>query len=151
MSIKIITENRKARFNYQILENFEAGLVLTGSEVKSIKNGEVNLGDAYGSIRNGEIFLLQAHVNPYKQAVYTNHEPLRPRKLLLHKREIQKLIGQVSEKGLTLIPLKLYLKEGKIKVDLGVAKAKNTVDKRDTIQKRESDREIRRALKNRQK
>ncbi len=148
MSIKIITENRKARFSYSIIENFEAGIVLTGSEVKSIRKGEVTLGDSYGSIRNGEIFLLQVHINPYKQAVYNNHEPLRPRKLLLHKKEIEKLIGQVSEKGLTLIPMKLYFKEGKIKVDLGLAKAKNTVDKRDTIKKRESDREVRRALKN---
>lgn len=148
--IKIICENRKARFNFQITENFEAGLMLVGSEVKSLREGGSHLSDAYASVKNGEMWLLQAHIAPYKHAsLVFNHDPARPRKLLLHKEEIDKLIGKINEKGFTLIPLKLYFKEGRVKVDLGLAKSKTHEDKRATIKKRETDREVRRALKNR--
>ena len=147
MGIKVICENRKARFNYEILDRFEAGMMLTGSEVKSLRDGKANMGDAYGMIQNGEVFLLNAHIAPYQAATYANHEPLRTRKLLLHAHEIKKLIGKVAEKGFTLIPLKMYFKEGKAKVELALGKSKKTVDKRQTIKKRETDRQLRRTLK----
>lgn len=147
MAIKVICENRKARFNYEILERFEAGMALKGSEVKSLRDGKAHLSDAYGIIQNGEIFLLNAHIAPYTAATFTGHEPLRTRKLLLHAHEIKKLIGKVSEKGLTLIPLKMYFKEGCAKVELALGKSKKTIDKRETIKKRETDRQLRRVMK----
>lgn len=147
-NIKIICENRKARFNYHIIDRFEAGMMLTGSEVKSLRAGHANLGDAYGVIMNRAVYLLHAHISPYQPARHSNHEPLRQRKLLLHAHEIKKLIGQTQEKGFTLIPLKLYFKDGLAKVELALGKSKKTGDKRETIKKRESDRQVRRVLKN---
>jgi len=147
MGIKIICENRKARFNYELLEKFEAGIVLTGSEVKSLRNGQANLGDAYGIIRGEEAFLLNAHISSYQAASYMDHDPVRTRKLLLHKREINKLIGKTKEKGLTLVPTKMYFKKGKAKVELALGKSKKGPDKRQAIKKRESDRQLRRTLK----
>ncbi len=148
MSIKIVAENRKARFNYEILDKYEAGLVLQGSEVKSIRNGKVNLGDSYGAIKNGEMFLLQAHIASYQPAHYADHDPMRPRKLLLHKLEINKLVGKIKEKGLTLVPLKMYFKEGLVKLEMALGKSKKTVDKRESIKQRENDRDLRRVMKN---
>lgn len=150
-SIKIICENRKARFHYQILDTWEAGLVLQGSEVKSLRQGGGNIGDAYAILHEGEAFLLNSHIATYQQASHNNHEPLRKRKLLLHKSEIKKLIGKIQEKGLTLIPLKLYFKEGRAKVELGLGKSKKMHDKRQSIKKRETDREVRRQLRQRSK
>lgn len=147
MGIKIISENRKAFFNYEILERFEAGIVLTGSEVKSIRDGKVNLGDSYGMMHNGEAFLIHTHISVYNQASYNNHEPLRMRKLLLHRSELDKLVGKIQEKGFTLVPLKMYLKEGKVKVEMGVGKSKKTHDKRESIKKKDTNREIQRAMK----
>src|SRR3990167_3477377 len=144
---KIIATNRKAHFNYEILERYEAGLSLVGSEVKSLREGKANLSDAYAIIRNDEAFLLNCHINPYSHANLLNHEPLRTRKLLLHRHEIQKLIGKTQEKGLTLIPLRLYFKKGKAKVELGVAKGKKLYDKRETIKRREINREMEKAMK----
>jgi SsrA-binding protein len=145
--IKIIAENRKARFNYFIEDTYEAGLVLTGTEVKSIRQGRANLKDAYARIKNGEVYVYQIHISPYPFAYYNNHEPLRVRKLLLHKREIKKLYAKVNEKGHTLVPLKLYFKDGKIKLQLAVAKGKRKYDKRDTIKRRDEKRDLDRARK----
>lgn len=147
MGVKIICENRKARFNYELLERYEAGIVLTGSEVKSLRNAKASLGDAYGTIRNEEAYLLNAHIAPYQASSYTDHDPLRTRKLLLHRHEIQKLIGKTKEKGLTLVPLKIYFKKGVAKVELALGKSKKNFDKRRSIKKRESDRQLRRVLK----
>lgn len=151
MTIKIICENRKARFDYEILEKYEAGIMLQGSEVKSLRAGHVNLGDAYGMIHGTSAFLLNAHISPYPAANYLNHEPLRTRKLLLHGHEIQKLVGKTQEKGLTLIPLRMYFKKGKAKVELALGKSKKKGDKRESIKKRDQDREVRRALKGKNK
>lgn len=147
MGIKIIAQNRKAGFNYQFLETFEAGLVLQGSEVKSLRDGRANLGDAYALIKNGEAYLLNCHISPYAPAAGLNHEPLRTRKLLLHKKEIDKLLGKLHEKGLTLIPTKLYFKEGRAKVELALAKGKQLFDKRESMKRKESRRTISRAMK----
>ena len=147
MGVKIITENRKAGFHYHFLETVEAGLVLTGSEVKSLRAGFANLGDAYAAIRNGEIFLLKCHISPYPPAANLNHEPLRERKLLMHKTEIEKLSNKLEEKGLTLVPTKLYFKEGRAKVALALAKGKKLFDKRESLKKKESRRTISRAMK----
>lgn len=146
--IKVICENRKARFDYEILEKYEAGIMLVGSEVKSLRAGHVNLGDAYGMINGTSAYLVHAHISPYQQtAQYLNHEPLRTRKLLLHGAEIQKLLGKTQEKGLTLVPLKMYFKDGRAKVELALGKSKKKGDKRESIKKRDQDREVRRALK----
>ncbi len=147
VSIKIICENRKARFNYEILETVEAGLMLTGSEVKSLRNGGVHIGDAYGMIHKGEAFLFNAHISPYKGASHFNHEPLRMRKLLLHRHELDKLVGRTVEKGLNLVPLKMYFKKGVAKVELGLGKSKKKGDKRTVIKKRELQRDLQRVLK----
>lgn len=147
MSFKIICENRKSRFNYEILDTFEAGMILTGSEVKSLRAGGASIGDSYGMISKNEIFLLNAHIAPYKGASSNNHEPLRMRKLLLNRHEIDKLIGKTHEKGLTLVPLKMYFKKGRAKVELGLGKGKKKGDKRAAIKKREEDRSIQRAMK----
>ena len=145
--IKIIAENRKARFNYFIDEEFEAGLVLLGTEVKSLRLGRANLKDAYARIKGGEVFVYQMHINPYPFAYYNNHDPLRPRKLLLHKREIKRLYGKVNEQGAALIPLKLYFKDGKVKIAIALAKGKRKYDKRETIRRRDEQREMDRARK----
>ena len=151
MSEKIITTNRKARHEYHILDTIEAGIVLAGTEVKSLRDGKANLKDSYATVRGGEIFLLNVHISPYDFGNINNHDPLRERKLLLHKKEIKKLIGRVNEKGLTLVPLRLYFRHGKVKVELAVAKGKKVYDKRADIAKRDADRELRRALKFKQK
>jgi SsrA-binding protein len=144
----VFADNRQARFNYEILETYEAGIELTGTEVKSIRRGQANLRDSYAIVRNGEMFLLNMYIAPHAttSAVF-NHEPTRTRRLLLHKQEIRKLIGKVEQKGLTLVPLKLYLSKGWIKVSIGLARSKKLHDKRETIQKRDATREIARAMK----
>lgn len=146
---KSIATNRKASFNYEILERFEAGIVLTGTEVKSCREGKANLSDAYAAMNRGELFLFHCHISPYPNAGPFNHPPLRQRKLLLHRSEIDKLIGKVEEKGLSLIPTKLYFKQGKAKLELALARGKKTLDKRETEKKREGAREIERAMKTR--
>jgi SsrA-binding protein len=146
-SIKIIAQNRKARFNYIIDDVFEAGLVLKGTEVKSLRQGRVNLKDAYARIKDGELFVYQMHISPYPFAFYDNHDPLRPRKLLMHKREIQRLTGKVNEQGYTLVPLKIYFKKGKVKLSLALARGKKKYDKRETIRRRDEQREMERARK----
>jgi SsrA-binding protein len=144
---KNIATNRKAYFQYEILEKFEAGLSLLGSEVKSLREGRANLSDAYAIIRNHEAFLLNCHISPYSHAGPFNHDPIRTRKLLLHHHEIDKLLGKTQEKGLTLIPLRLYFKKGKAKAELGLAKGKKLYDKRESIKRRELDREVGKAMK----
>jgi SsrA-binding protein len=145
--IKIVCQNKKARHNYTIEDSFEAGLVLRGTEVKSLRDGKANLVDSYATINGEEAWLNHFHIDPYSPATQYNHHPMRKRKLLLHKKEINKLIGKTQEKGCTLVPLKVYFKNGKAKVDLGIAKAKKLYDKRATLKKQESDREIDRAMK----
>jgi SsrA-binding protein len=147
--IKIVSENRKARHDYLILDQFEAGMVLTGTEVQAMRLGKVNLKDAYAKIKNGEVFLYQMHIGPYPFAYYDNHEPLRTRKLLLHRREINRLFAKANEQGHTLVPLRVYFKKGKAKVVIAVAKGKRAYDKRESIRKREHDREMDRARKQR--
>ncbi|MGB9730590.1 MULTISPECIES: SsrA-binding protein SmpB [Calditerrivibrio] len=146
--MKVLTQNRKAYHDYEILETYEAGIVLQGTEVKSCKNGQVNLKDSHIRIVNGEAFLLNAHISPYEQGNYTNHEPTRTRKLLLNKREINKLAGKVQEKGLTLVPLKMYLKKNRVKLEIALAKGKKTHDKRDEIKKKDLEKEFSRDFKN---
>ena len=148
--IQPVAENRKARHDYFVEETYEAGIVLVGSEVKSCRAGRVNLRDAYAQIKDGEIFLLNCHISPFEQANRFNHEPLRPRKLLMHKSEIHRLYGKVREKGFTLVPLRLYFNQkGKVKVELALAKGKRAYDKRDDIAAREAKREIARAMRGR--
>ena len=146
--IKIISDNRQARYLYEILESYEAGIVLVGTEVKSIRAGKVNLKDGYAIIRQGEAWLLNVHISPYKAGGdYFNHEPRRTRKLLLHRKEINRLIGKVEQQGLTLIPLKMYFKGGRIKIAIGLGKGKKIHDKRESIKRREDKRDIARAMK----
>ncbi len=147
--IKIIAQNKKARFEYHVEDSLEAGLVLQGSEVKSLRDGRASLSDAYAAIKGGECFLLNAHIADYQPASYMNHDPKRPRKLLLHLKEIMKLASALAQKGYTLIPLKLYFKKGRAKIELGLCKGKKHYDKREAIKKRETDREVRRALQRR--
>ena len=146
---KPIAENRKARHDYQLLERYEAGIVLTGSEVKSLRDGRVSLQQAYADVREGEAWLIGAHIDTYDQAGIQNHEPERDRKLLLHRRELDSLYGKVREKGLTLVPTRLYFKNGRAKVELALARGKEQRDKRRDIAKREADRQIERAVKSR--
>jgi SsrA-binding protein len=143
----LITVNRKAYHDYHIQESFEAGIVLKGSEIKSIRAGKVNLRDAYAKPENGELWLHNSHIASYDAASYNTHEPIRPRKLLLHRKEIDSLAGKVMQKGLTLVPLRLYIKHGVAKLELGVAKGKKVYDKREAIARRDAEREIERALK----
>ena len=148
---KTVVTNRQARHDYFIVETVEAGLALTGTEIKSIRAGRLNLRDAYARIDDGEAWLIGMHVSAYEQAGgYFQHDPLRPRKLLLHRREIDYLHGQVGQKGLTLVPLRLYLKRGKAKIELGLARGKKLYDKRDTLAARDARREIERALRARE-
>jgi SsrA-binding protein len=149
--IKTIATNRKARHDYIIEDTFEAGLVLTGSEIKSIRAGQVNLRDSYATIRDGELWLINTHIAPYKQASQQNHEPRRDRKLLMHRREVNRLTGKLQEKGLTLVPLQLYLKNSRAKVELGLARGKKLHDKRQAMRERDDRRQITRALGRRQK
>lgn len=146
---KIVCVNRQARHNYFIDETYEAGLVLVGSEVKSLRDGKANLVDSYAQIRHGEAFLINAHISPYAGANQFNHEPTRIRKLLLHGREIERLTGKTKERGLTLIPLKLYFKGGRAKVELGLARGKKLYDKRETLRRKVAEREVERSLKSR--
>lgn len=147
MGIKIISDNKKARHDYHLLEKFEAGLALTGSEVKSIKNGQVNLKDSYISFRGHEAYLQNAHVSVYAASSYNNHDPERLRKLLLHKKELADISRSVHEKGLTCVPTKIYLKKGIIKLEIALAKGKQMADKRESVKKRDADRAMKTALK----
>jgi SsrA-binding protein len=144
-----IAENRKAFHDFHLLETFEAGVVLLGTEVKAIREGRVNLRDSYARVEDGEVFLYNVTISPYSHRGYADHEPLRRRKLLLHRDEIRKLIGKTVEKGMTLVPVRLYFKSGKVKVAVSLAKGKKDYDKRETIKRRETDRETRAAIKSR--
>lgn len=148
---KVVSQNKKAYHDYFIEETYEAGIVLQGTEIKSIRAGKCNLKDSYARIQNGEAWLYSMHISPYEQGNRFNHDPLRPRKLLLHNKEIAKLYGEAKEAGFALIPLKVYLKNGFAKVLLGLAKGKKNYDKRETLKKKEASREIERAFRDRQK
>ena len=142
-----IAENRKAFHDFHLLDTFEAGLVLLGTEVKAIREGRVNLRDSFARVEDGEVFIYNVHISPYSHRGYADHEPLRRRKLLLHRNEIRKLIGKTVEKGMTLVPVRMYFKNGKVKVSVSLAKGKKDYDKRETIKKRDTDRETRAAVK----
>jgi SsrA-binding protein len=144
--VKIVSSNRRARRNYTVAETVEAGLALLGSEVKSLRDGRLDLKDSYALIKDGEAYLVGAYIAPYEFAREGGHDPERERKLLLHRREIDRIGGQLAEKGLTLVPLQVYFKDGKAKVELGLAKGKTSYDKRETIKEREHDREMERAV-----
>ena len=145
--VESIAKNRRARHDYSILDTYEAGIVLTGSEVKSLREGRANLSDSYGIVRDGEIYLINLHISPYERASYNNHEPTRTRKLLLHKREIGRLIGAIERQGLTLIPLELYFKHGIAKVAMALGKGKQAHDKREDAKAKDADREIARVFR----
>lgn len=145
----LIAENRKALFDYHILETFEAGIVLTGTEVKGIREGKANLRDSYARVEDGEVWVYNIHINPYSHRGYVDHDPKRRRKLLLRRSEIRKLIGRTVEKGLTLVPTRMYFKNGKVKVALALARGKQVHDKRETIKRREAERETRAMIKER--
>ena len=147
MAEKLIAENRKARHEYHLLDRFEAGLVLTGTEVKSLRNGKADLARAYATVRDGEAWLVGLHIAPYEQGTTASHDPDRDRKLLLHAREIASLTGKVKERGLTLVPTRLYFKDGRAKVELAVARGKELHDKRRDVAKRDAQRQIERALR----
>ena len=149
--IKIVAENRRARHDYHIHETFEAGIVLTGTEIKSLRGGRANLTDSYARIENGELFLISAHISPYDQGNRFNHEPRRNRKLLMHKSEILRLLGQTREKGYTLVPLKIYLSHGLAKVELALASGKDLYDKRQSAAEKDAKREVERTLRDRQR
>jgi SsrA-binding protein len=146
---KLIAANRKAYHDYSILDKLEAGIVLLGTEVKAAREGRMNLKDSYAAVRQGEAFLMNCHIGPYSHGNRENRDPTRTRKLLLHAREIRRLAGKVQEKGLTLVPLRAYLKRGRIKVELGVARGKKLIDKRETERRKEIDRETRTQMKRR--
>lgn len=143
---KLITQNRKARHNYVIEDTFEAGLALVGTEVKSCRDGKANLGDAYAAIQDGELWLMQCHINPYSHGNRANHDPLRPRKLLMHRSEIERMAAAVSQEGRTLVPLRLYFKHGLAKAEIAIAQGKKTHDKRQAIAKRDDQRRMQREL-----
>ena len=143
---RVVAQNKKARHDYHVEETFEAGLVLTGTEVKSLRAGRASLVDGYASIKDGEIWLHNVHIPEYTQGTWTNHEPRRTRKVLLHRAEIHKLVGKTQEKGLTLVPLALYFKDGYAKVELGLARGKRTYDKRQALAERQANREAQRAM-----
>ena len=145
----LIAQNKKAGHDYLILETFEAGLVLTGTEIKSVRKGKINLRDGFARVRNGEAYLENVHISPYEQGNQFNHDPLRNRKLLLHRKEIDKLVGITKNKGITVVPLRVYLKHGFAKVLIGVGQGKKEYDKRETLKRKEQDREMARVLKNR--
>ena len=148
---KIVAKNKKAFHDYHIDQTLEAGIVLSGPEVKSLRAGKANLRDGYAQLKNGEVFLYNVHISPYAWTTHLAQDPLRVRKLLLHRQEIRKLIGRTVERGLTLVPLKMYFKAGKVKMAVGLARGKKAHDKRETIKKREADRETRAAVKERQR
>tara|TARA_B100001964_G_scaffold119799_1_gene133156 strand:+ start:151 stop:591 length:441 start_codon:yes stop_codon:yes gene_type:complete len=145
--MEIVSTNKKARFNYEIIEKIEAGISLKGTEVKSVRNKNVSIGESYAQIKNNEVFLHNLHISPYEQGNRENHDPIRVRKLLLHKQEIKKLVSKIQLKGLSLIPLSIYLRKGKIKIELAVGRGKRLVDKRESLKKRAVDREIARVEK----
>jgi len=145
--VHIVTKNRKAYHDYFIQESYEAGLSLVGTEVKSLRQGKANLKESYAIIKDGEVFLVNCHISPYSHGNIENHDPVRTRKLLLHKKEINKLWARTSQQGLTLIPLKLYFKDGKAKIEIGLAKGKRQYEKRDSIKAREAQRDIERHMK----
>ena len=147
--VKVLSSNRQAEHLYFLLERFEAGLALTGTEVKAIRGGKANLKDGYAVIRNGEAWLLNCHISPYEYGNRQNHDPMRKRKLLLHRQEIRRLTGKTVERGLTLIPTKIYLKGGKIKCEIALAKGKKLYDRRETERRKTADREARQAIKHR--
>ncbi len=146
---KVLATNRKAYHDYSVEETYEAGIALTGTEIKSVRAGSLNLRDSYAQVRNGELWLMNVHVAPYEPASRQNVDPYRDRKLLMHHKEILRLFGRVQEKGLTLVPLRVYLKKNRAKVEIGLARGKKLYDKRDAIAKRETEREIQRATKSR--
>ncbi len=146
-AIKVVASNRRARHDYEIVDTFEAGIVLEGSEVKSLREGRANLKDSFGHVRNGEMWLVGAYIGPYAFSRGGGHDPERTRKLLLNRREIDQISGKIAEKGLTLIPLRLYFKEGKVKVEIALARGRRTVDKRDAIKEREQRREMERSVR----
>jgi SsrA-binding protein len=148
---KLIAQNRKARHDYAVLDTFEAGVMLTGTEVKSLRLGRASLVDGFATIDDGEVFLRNVHIPEYEQGSWTNHEPRRTRKLLLHKAEIERLIGKTKESGLTLVPLSLYFSNGKVKVELALARGKRSYDKRQDLARKDADREVQRALGRRAK
>jgi len=148
---RVVAENRKAFHDYHVLETWEAGVALLGTEVKAIREGRINLRDSFARIDRGEVWLMNVHISPYSHTGYAHHDERRQRKLLLHRHEIRKLVGQVQEKGLTLVPLQLYFKDGRVKVSLALVKGKQAHDKRETIRRREVDRETRAAVKARQR
>jgi SsrA-binding protein len=147
---KVVSTNRKARHDYELLDTFEAGLVITGSEIKSIRAGRVNLREGFVQQRDGELWLLNTHIATYEQAGIYGHEPLRPRKLLLHRKEITRIISQIQEKGLTVIPTIMYLTRGRAKVEIALARGKKKYDKRETLREEDSKRQIERALRSRE-
>jgi SsrA-binding protein len=148
---RIVATNRKARHDYEILETHEAGLVLRGTEVKSLRGGQVNFKDSYAEIRNGEAWLLGCHISPYSHGTDQNHDPDRTRKLLLHRREINRLLGKVAERGLTLVPLRLYFKEGRAKLEIGLARGKKLHDKRQSLRERDARRDLAKEMRARQR
>ncbi len=149
MAEKLIADNRRARHDYQLLDRFECGIVLTGTEVKSLRDGRVTLAQSHAEVREGEAWLLGAEIAVYEQGNRANHEPTRPRKLLMHRREIERLYAQVREKGLTLVPTRLYFKDGRVKVEIAIARGKDVRDKRRTVADRDAKRQLERALKER--
>ncbi len=152
MTVKLIARNKKAFHDYEVVEKIEAGLALQGTEVKALREGRINLKDSHAKIRNGEMWLVECHISPYTHGNIHNHDPIRPRKLLLHGSEIRRLIGKVTEKGMTLIPLSVYFNpKGRVKVELGLCRGKKTVDKRRTEQERTEKREIEKIMKNRER
>jgi len=144
---KVIATNRRAHHEYEILDKFEAGMVLFGPEVKSLRAGRANLSDSYGTIHHGELFVRKLHISPYDPATIANSDPVRERKLLVHRKEIAKLEGQIAERGLTLVPLSLYFKDGRAKLELGLARGKRQYDKRQALKKRQDDRETQRSVR----
>jgi len=147
MGIKIIAVNKKARFQYEIVETLEAGIVLQGTEVKSCRLGKVNLKDSYAAARNGEMYVYNMHISPYEPGTIYNHDPVRDRKLLMHRQEIKRLKSKLEEKGMTLVPTKLYFSDGRVKLELGLARGKKLYDKRDEIAKRDEQRRLQRDIK----
>ncbi len=145
--MEIVSTNKKARFNYEIIEKIEAGISLKGTEVKSVRNKNVSIGESYAQIKENEVFLHNLHISPYEQGNRENHDPIRVRKLLLHKQEIKKLVSKIQLKGLSLVPLSIYLRKGKVKIELAVGRGKRLVDKRESIKKRTIEREIRRIVR----
>ncbi len=142
-----LADNRKAGYDFHLLEHFEAGLALVGTEVKAIREGRINLRDSFCKLERGEAYLLNAHIGQYSHGGYASHDPMRPRKLLLHREELNKLLGKTTERGLTIVPLRMFLKNGRVKLEIALARGKKTFDKRETIRRREAERETRAAVK----